>query len=172
LFGDGAGALIFRATDRDAGLRGVDVHTDGRYADLLHVPGGGFTTRPYWTSTMFDEQAYIPRMDGKELFKFAVTKLPESARALLAKQHVTTDQIDWFLAHQANERINEFIREKLKVPAHKMPMNIDRFGNTSAGTIPILIDEQTRAGKLKKGELNLLLALGAGIHWGCALVRW
>ncbi len=172
LFGDGAGALVFRATDRDAGLRGVDVHTDGRYANLLHVPGGGFTTRPYWSATMYEDQAYIPQMDGKELFKFAVTKLPESARALLDRQKVGVEQIDWFLAHQANQRINEFIREKLKVPAEKMPMNIDRFGNTSAATIPILIDEQTRAGKLKKGELNLMLALGAGIHWGCALVRW
>jgi 3-oxoacyl-[acyl-carrier-protein] synthase-3 len=121
---------------------------------------------------MYEEQAYIPRMDGKELFKFAVTKLPESARTLLERQKVTVDQIDWFLAHQANQRINEFIREKLKAPAEKMPMNIDRFGNTSAATIPILIDEQTRAGNLKRGELNLFLALGAGIHWGCALVRW
>jgi 3-oxoacyl-[acyl-carrier-protein] synthase III len=172
LFGDGAGALIFRATDRDAGLKGIDLHTDGRYADLLHVPGGGFTTRPYWTETMFAEQAYIPQMDGKELFKFAVTKLPESAHALLAKHDVKVGDIDWFLAHQANQRINEFIRDKLRVPSEKMPMNIDRFGNTSAATIPILIDEQTRAGHLKRGELNLLLALGAGIHWGCALVRW
>jgi 3-oxoacyl-[acyl-carrier-protein] synthase III len=116
--------------------------------------------------------AHIPRMDGKELFKFAVTKLPECARALCVESKVTIDQIDWFLAHQANQRINEFVRQKLGVPAEKMPMNIDRFGNTSAGTIPILIDEQTRAGKLKKGELNMMLALGAGLHWGCALVRW
>jgi 3-oxoacyl-[acyl-carrier-protein] synthase-3 len=172
LFGDGAGALIFRATDRDAGLLGVDIHTDGRYAELLHVPGGGFRTRPYWKANMFDEQAYVPLMDGKELFKFAITKLPQSAHALLGRHGLTVDDIDWFLAHQANQRINQAIRERLKVPSEKMPMNIDRFGNTSAGTIPILIDEQTRAGKLKKGELNLFLALGAGIHWGCALVRW
>jgi 3-oxoacyl-[acyl-carrier-protein] synthase III len=172
LFGDGAGALIFRATDRDAGLRGLKVHTDGAHADMLYVPGGGFRTRPYWSASMFDEQAHIPRMDGKELFKFAVTRLPECARALCEEQKVAIEDIDWFLAHQANQRINEFIREKLKVPAEKMPMNIDRFGNTSAGTIPILIDEQTRAGNLKRGELNLVLALGAGIHWGCALVRW
>ena len=80
--------------------------------------------------------------------------------------------IDWFLAHQANLRINEYIREQLGVPAEKMPMNIARYGNTSAGTLPILIDENTRSGNLKKGELNMMLALGAGIHWGCALVRW
>jgi 3-oxoacyl-[acyl-carrier-protein] synthase-3 len=172
LFGDGAGALIFRATDRDAGLRGLKIYTDGRAAKLLYVPGGGFRTRPYWKKDHFDEQAHIPRMDGKELFRFAVTKLPEAARALLAEQRVTIDQIDWFLAHQANQRINDYVRKDLGVPVAKMPMNIDRFGNTSAATIPILVDEQTRAGKLKKGELNMMLALGAGIHWGCALVRW
>lgn len=172
LFGDGAGALIFRATDRDAGLRGLKIHSDGRFAKSLYVPGGGFRTRPYWKSEHFEEEAYIPRMDGKELFKFAVTKLPKTARELAQQENVTLDQIDWFLAHQANQRINEYVRGQLGVPSEKMPMNIDRFGNTSAGTLPILIDEQTRAGKLKRGELNMLLALGAGIHWGCALVRW
>jgi 3-oxoacyl-[acyl-carrier-protein] synthase-3 len=172
LFGDGAGALIFRATDRDAGLRGMKIHTDGRGAELLYVPGGGFRTRPYWKKDHFDEQAHIPRMDGRELFKFAVTKLPQAARALCKEKNVELGDIDWFLAHQANQRINEYVREHLGVPSEKMPMNIDRFGNTSAGTLPILIDEQTRAGKLQKGELNMMLALGAGIHWGCALVRW
>jgi 3-oxoacyl-[acyl-carrier-protein] synthase-3 len=172
LFGDGAGAMIFRATDRDAGLVASKVHTDGRYAETLFVPGGGFRTRPYWKASHFDEQAHIPRMDGRELFKFAVTKLPETARALLAESKTPIEKVDWFLAHQANSRINKYVREQLGVPEAKMPMNIERFGNTSAGTIPILIDECTRDGKLKKGELNMLLALGAGIHWGCALVRW
>lgn len=172
LFGDAAGALVFRKTDRDAGLVSLKVHTDGRYAETLYVPGGGFRTRPYWKATHFDEQAHIPRMDGRELFRFAVTKLPQTARALCDQTNTKIGDIDWFLAHQANARINNYIRENLGVPEAKMPMNIDRFGNTSAGTLPILIDEQTRAGNLKKGELNMLLALGAGIHWGCALVRW
>ena len=172
LFGDGAGALVFRATDRDAGLVASKVHTDGRFAETLYVPGGGFRTRPYWKAKHWDEQAHIPRMDGRELFKFAVTKLPQTARELCEEAKVPLDKIDWFLAHQANYRINKYVREHLGVPEEKMPMNIDRFGNTSAGTIPILIDECTREGKLKKGELNMLLALGAGIHWGCALVRW
>ncbi len=172
LFGDGAGALIFRKTDRDAGLRGIKLHTDGRAAKLLYVEGGGFRTRPYWKPNHYDDQEHIPKMDGRELFKFAVTKLPESARALCAETKTSIGDIDWFLAHQANQRINEYVRQQLGVPAAKMPMNIDRFGNTSAGTLPILIDEQTRAGNLKRGELDMFLALGAGIHWGCALVRW
>jgi 3-oxoacyl-[acyl-carrier-protein] synthase-3 len=111
-------------------------------------------------------------MDGRELFKFAVTKLPETARALCDETHTPLESIDWFLAHQANARINEYVREQLDVPLSKLPSNIDRFGNTSAGTLPILIDEETRAGRLKHGDLCMLLALGAGVHWGCALVRW
>ncbi len=172
LFGDGAGALVFRATDRDAGLVASKVHTDGRFAETLFVPGGGFRRRPYWSAKDWDEQAHIPRMEGRELFKFAVTKLPQTARELCAEANIPLEKIDWFLAHQANYRINKYIREGLGVPEEKMPMNIDRFGNTSAGTIPILIDECVREGKLKKGELNMVLALGAGIHWGCAIVRW
>jgi 3-oxoacyl-[acyl-carrier-protein] synthase-3 len=172
LFGDGAGALVFRATDRDAGLKALKLHTDGGAAKLLYVEGGGFRTRPYWKRDDFDDQKYIPTMDGRELFKFAVTKLPESIRALLAQERVAVEAVDWFLAHQANARINDYVREQLGVPAHKLPSNIENFGNTSAGTLPILIDEQMRAGTLKHGDLCMLLALGAGVHWGCALVRW
>jgi 3-oxoacyl-[acyl-carrier-protein] synthase-3 len=172
LFGDGAGALVFRATERDAGLRGMKLHTDGGAAKLLYVEGGGFRSRPYWKHTDYDEQRYIPTMDGRELFKFAVTKLPEAARAVCAETKTPIEKIDWFLAHQANSRINDYVREQLDVPAAKLPSNIERFGNTSAGTLPILIDEQMRAGNLKHGDLCMLLALGAGVHWGCALVRW
>lgn len=172
LFGDGAGAVIFRATDREAGLHGLKLHTDGRFAELLHVPGGGFRTRPYWKSDSFSEQKHIPKMDGRELFKFAVTRLPKAARALLEQTGESVATIDWFLAHQANSRINDHIRDELGIPASKMPSNIDRFGNTSAATLPILIDELSRAGTLKRGDLTMMLALGAGVHWGCALVRW
>jgi 3-oxoacyl-[acyl-carrier-protein] synthase-3 len=172
LFGDGAGALLFRATDRDAGLRAMKLHTDGGAAKLLYVEAGGFRTRPYWKHNDFDEQKYIPTMDGRELFKFAVTKLPETARALCEQTKTRLDDIDWFLAHQANARINDYVRQQLGVPPAKLPSNIERFGNTSAGTLPILIDEQMRGGQLKHGDLCMLLALGAGVHWGCALVRW
>ena len=172
LFGDGAGALVFRKTDREAGLVGIKVHSDGRYAETLHVPGGGFRVRPYWSKTAFEEEAHIPRMNGKELFKFAVTRLPAVVRALCAETNTPLEAFDWVLAHQANERINENVRQELGIPSEKMPMNIERFGNTSAGTLPILIDELTRTGKLQKGNLNLMLALGAGIHWGSAIMKW
>lgn len=172
LFGDGAGALVFRATDRKAGLRGLTIRSDGRYAELLYVPGGSFRHRPYWKTDSYDTLAWVPKMAGRDLFRFAVTKLPETAREVAKTQKVELDEIDWFLAHQANQRINEYIREQLEVPRERMPMNIDRFGNTSAATLPILIDEETRAGRLKPGQLAMVLALGAGIHWGCALVDW
>jgi 3-oxoacyl-[acyl-carrier-protein] synthase III len=171
LFGDGAGALIFRKTDRDAGLLHTKLHSDGRQAELLYVPGGGFRTRPYWQPNAYEQQSYIPRMDGRELFKFAVTKLPTCARELCAEAGVALGDIDVFLAHQANLRINEYIRKDLGAPREKMPMNIDRFGNTSAATIPILIDEEWRAGRLKRGQLAMMLALGAGLHWGTCLLR-
>jgi 3-oxoacyl-[acyl-carrier-protein] synthase-3 len=171
LFGDGAGALVLRATDRGAGLVAMDLHSDGRFAKLLHVEGGGFRRRPYWTGAMFEREEHIPHMDGRELFRFAVTKLPESARALASRTNTDLTAIDWFLAHQANERINQHIRKELGVPPEKMPMNIARFGNTSAATLPILIDELTRAKKLAQGELAMVLALGAGVHWGTALLR-
>jgi 3-oxoacyl-[acyl-carrier-protein] synthase-3 len=171
LFGDGAGALVFRATDRPAGLVGMRLHSDGGHAEALHVPGGGFRARPYWTPEMVNADLHIPRMDGRELFKFAVTKLPQCARELCTSAGVDLGSIDLFLAHQANLRINEHIRETLGVPPEKMPMNIDRFGNTSAGTIPILVDELRRANTLKQGQLAMVLALGAGVHWGSALVR-
>ena len=172
LFGDGAGAMIFRATDREAGLCGLNLFTDGNFAKLLHVPGGGFRTRPYWKPEAFQAQEHVPRMDGRELFKFAVTRLPKAARALLEETGQNVDTIDWFLAHQANSRINDHIRDELGIPVAKMPSNIDRFGNTSAATLPILIDELSRAGTLKRGDLAMMLALGAGVHWGCAMVRW
>ena len=100
----------------------MKLHTDGGAAKLLYVEGGGFRTRPYWKHTDFDEQKYIPTMDGRELFKFAVTKLPESARALCAETKTPIDSIDWFLAHQANARINDYVREQLGVPAEKLPV--------------------------------------------------
>jgi 3-oxoacyl-[acyl-carrier-protein] synthase III len=133
------------------------------------VPGGGFRSRPYWKQTSFEEDAHIPRMDGRELFKFAVTKLPATARELCASQGLALEEIDVFLAHQANGRINEHIRKDLGVPVEKLPSNIERFGNTSGATVPILIDEEMRAGRVKKGQLAMVLALGTGVHWGCAL---
>jgi 3-oxoacyl-[acyl-carrier-protein] synthase-3 len=110
-------------------------------------------------------------MKGKDLFKSAVTLLPRAVREVCDKAGVTLDQIDWFIAHQANDRINASVRQSLGVPEAKVPSNIARYGNTSAGTIPILVDEMRRDGRLKEGQLLCFLALGAGLNWGAALMR-
>jgi 3-oxoacyl-[acyl-carrier-protein] synthase-3 len=113
----------------------------------------------------------VPTMKGKELFKSAVTLLPRVVRELCKKHDVTLEEVDWFVAHQANDRINASVRQNLGVPESKVPSNIARYGNTSAGTIPILFDELSRGGQVKKGDLVCFLALGAGLNWGAALMR-
>jgi len=172
LFGDGAGALIMRKSDQPGhGLLGALTKSDGRYAKQIYIDGGGFTRRPHLTPEMFDKELHIPRMEGRDLFKNAVTKLPEVVREVCARHDVSLDDVDWFLAHQANDRINGAVRDALNLPPEKVPSNIARYGNTSGATIPILVDELWRAGKLQKGQLICFLALGAGLHWGAALLR-
>jgi 3-oxoacyl-[acyl-carrier-protein] synthase-3 len=169
LFGDGAGALVLRKSEvAGHGLMAVVTHSDGRVMDQVWIPGGMFTRRHYWTAA---PDSHIPTMKGKELFKSAVTLLPKAVHEVCDKARVKLDEIDWFVAHQANDRINASVRQSLGVPEEKVPSNIARYGNTSAGTIPILLDEMIRDGRLKKGQLICYLALGAGLNWGTALMR-
>ena len=172
VFGDGAGALVLEQSKVDGhGFLGAVLHTDGELAKQIYIEGGGFRRRPYWTPEMFDNEWHIPRMEGRDLFKNAVTKLPKVVRAVCDAHDVTLDQIDLFIAHQANDRINNAVRDALKAPPDKVPSNIARYGNTSGATIPILLDELRRDGRLKSGQLLCFLALGAGLHWGAALMR-
>lgn len=169
LFGDGAGVLVMRKSAHPGGgLLAAVNHSDGRGADQIWVPGGMFTQRHYWNAST---DSHVPTMKGKELFKSAVTLLPKVVREVCAKARVSLDEIDWFVAHQANDRINASVREQLGVPPEKVPSNIARYGNTSAGTIPILVDEMRRDGRLREGQLVCFLALGAGLNWGAALMR-
>jgi 3-oxoacyl-[acyl-carrier-protein] synthase-3 len=172
IFGDGAGALVLRRSRKaHHGYIGALLHTDGRHAEHIFIHAGGFRRRPYISEDMIRKEEHIPRMDGKDLFKKAVTKLPAVARELCKRHHVQLDEIDWFIAHQANDRINSSVTEALQVDPNKVPSNIERYGNTSGATIPILMDELLRDGKLKEGDLLCFLALGAGLHWGAALMR-
>lgn len=169
LFGDGAGALVVRKSPREGhGFLAAANHSDGRIADQIWIPGGMFTKRHYWDAVA---DSHLPTMKGKDLFKSAVTLLPKAVREVCEKAGVTLDQIDWFIAHQANDRINASVRHSLGVPEEKVPSNIANYGNTSAGTIPILVDEMRRDGRLKEGHLVCFLALGAGLNWGAALMR-
>jgi len=171
IFGDGAGALVVeRSEEPNVGVLAIDLQTDGRYAQLLCIPAG-FRDHPYVSEEALAREAAYIHMDGREVFKHAVTKLPRSVQALCDRSKVGLEEIDWFIAHQANQRINEAVCQRLGVPIEKMPSNIDRYGNTSGATIPILMDEMRRDGRLKPGQLVCLLALGAGFHWGSMLLR-
>lgn len=172
LFGDGAGALVLRPHPKPGhGLIGVRVRSDGHGAHQLYVEAGGFRRRPYLQPWMLEEDLHVPRMEGRELFRAAVTRLPALVRELCAAHDVALEQIDWFIAHQANDRINAAVREALGVPEERVPSNIARYGNTSSATIPILVDELRRDGVLREDQLVCFLALGAGLHWGAALMR-
>lgn len=171
IFGDGAGALVLEGDPEGrSGLLSLDVHSDGTLTDELLIHAG-FRKRPYIGSADVEQDWLIPRMQGREVFKHAVSKLPTSIKTACRKADVSLEDIDWFIGHQANERINALVRERLGVPAEKVPSNIAQYGNTSAGTIPILVDEMRRDGRLRQGQLVCLFALGAGLHWGASVVR-
>jgi 3-oxoacyl-[acyl-carrier-protein] synthase-3 len=171
IFGDGAGALVVERSEApEVGVIAIDLQADGRYAPLLCIPTG-FRDRPYLPPNALDDDRALLHMDGREVFKHAIVKLPRTVEAVCRRADVDIRNVDWFVAHQANQRINEAVCERLGVPLEKMPSNIDRLGNTSGATIPILIDEMRRDGRLRTGQLVCLLALGAGFHWGSVLLR-
>lgn len=172
IFGDGAGALVVRdAKTEGRGLIDVEVHTDGDDAEHIYIHGGGFRRRPYWTPQMFEDEEHIPSMEGRDLFKTAVTKLPEVVRSVCERNGVALEDVDWFVAHQANDRINRAVVQSLGVDPQRVPSNIARYGNTSGATVPILLDEMREDGRAKEGQLVCVLALGSGLHWGAALLR-
>jgi len=170
LFGDGAAAMVLRDAP-ERGFLGAELHTDGRLFDRIYIPSGGFRSRPYFTPEMFEREEHIPRMQGRDLFKVAVTELSRVVKSLCAKCDVTLDDVDWFIAHQANDRINNAVRQALGAPPEKVPSNIARYGNTSAATIGLLTDELRRDGKVKEGDLVCFFALGSGLNWGAVLMR-
>lgn len=171
IFGDGAGALVLEKSDEPSkGMLSCNVQSDGSLNDELLIPMG-FRTRPYATGAALKEELMIPRMDGREVFRNAVSKLPIAVRQACADANLELDEIDWFVGHQANDRINNLVRERLKVPPDKVPSNIAKIGNTSSATIPILVDEMRRDGRLKPNQLVCFFALGAGLHWGATVVR-
>jgi 3-oxoacyl-[acyl-carrier-protein] synthase-3 len=171
IFGDGAGAIVVeRSEESGYGVLAVDLQADGRYAELLCIPAG-FRRHPYVSAQALADEQTLIHMDGRDVFKHAVTKLPRSVDAVCKRAGISPSEVDWFIAHQANQRINEAVCDRLGLPIERMPSNIDRFGNTSGATIPILLDEMRRDGRLRPGQLVCLLALGAGFHWGSMLLR-
>ena len=171
LFGDAGGAAVLRASEGDKGLLGFSVHSDGAGFESLYVPACGFARRPYVTESDLREGRHIPEMNGKHVFKLAVTRMPEVVREVCAANGVKVADIDLLIAHQANLRINEMVQRTLELPDSRVFNNIQRYGNTTAATIPIALDEARKAGRVKDGDLVCFVGLGAGFHWGAALMR-
>jgi 3-oxoacyl-[acyl-carrier-protein] synthase-3 len=171
LFGDAGGAVVLEGTqEADRGLIDCELHADGSYAEKLYVPSG-FAFRPYVTEAMIREGRHIPEMDGRQVFRMAVTKMPEVVRSILKKNGLSLDDVKLLIAHQANLRINEAVQQQLGLPSERVYNNIQRYGNTTAATIPIAYDECRKAGRIQKGDLVCFVGLGAGFHWGAALMR-
>lgn len=171
LFGDGAGAAVIgRSEVPGFGLLGTRLGAFGESVDLLCIPAGGSRT-PATAATVAAGDHCI-RMKGKEVFKLAVRAMEEAARDILEQHALTADHIDCVIPHQANLRIIEAIAQYLELPLDRFFINVDRYGNTSAASIPLALDEARRAGRIKPGDLTLLVAFGAGLTYGSALIRW
>jgi len=173
LFGDGAGAMVLEANESGdgRGLLGFAMYTDGNHWNKLYVPGGGCKSRPYFTPEMFETGATIPIVEGRQVFRLATQLMPEAVREVLGRQGRTLADVDLLLMHQANLRINEAVQKVLEMPDEKVFNDIDRYGNTTAATLPIVFHEACAAGKVKPGSLVAFSALGAGLHWGAGLAR-
>lgn len=172
LFGDAGAAVVLERSDEETerGLIDFELHTDGSNYNKLYVPSG-MAHRPYVSPEMLKRLDHVPYMDGKQVFRMAVTKMPEVARSLLGRHGLTISDVKMFIFHQANLRINEAVQQALGIPPERIYNNIQRYGNTTAATIPIAYDECRRSGKIKQGDLLCFVGLGAGFHWGAALLR-
>jgi 3-oxoacyl-[acyl-carrier-protein] synthase-3 len=163
LFGDGAGAVVLEASDVP-GILATDIHADGKYSDILcvpgHVSGGAILGDP------------VLKMDGQAVFKLAVGVLEETARASLNKAGLTDADIDWLIPHQANIRIMQSTARKLKMPMDKVIVTVDQHGNTSAASIPLALDHGVRSGKITKGQTLMLEGVGGGFTWGSVLLKY
>jgi 3-oxoacyl-[acyl-carrier-protein] synthase-3 len=175
LFGDAAGAMVFRAADAaEADGRGIltsALYGDGNHREILYVPGGGSARRPFVSCEMIQAAETVPRMDGKAVFKLAVTRMPEVTVEVLKRCGYTTADLDLVIMHQANLRINEKAQQILGLPNEKVFNNIQRYGNTTSATLPLAFHEARQAGLAPEGSLVAFTALGAGLHWGAVLMR-
>ncbi len=171
IFGDGAGAVLLEpAQDGDLGLIDHVAQIEGMGGQFLYMPGGG-SLNPATHETIDQKMHYI-HQDGKNVFKYAVKKMAEMTERILAKNNLTGKDVDCFIAHQANLRIITATAERLGMPMEKVIVNIDRYGNTTAGTIPLAMQTAIEEGKLKKGDMVLIAAVGAGFTSGATLLRW
>ncbi|MBN1880534.1 MAG: ketoacyl-ACP synthase III [Deltaproteobacteria bacterium] len=173
LFGDGAGAVILGPSeDEDRGILSTHLHADGKGFKELWVEFPASRRMPREIHQALDDGRQWPRMNGTRVFKNAVVRLPEVITEALDANGYTVEDIDHLVPHQANMRINQFVGHKMKIPNEKIWHNIQRYGNTTAATIPICLDEMIEQDKLKEGDVVVIAAFGAGYTWGSVLIRW
>ncbi len=170
LFGDGAGAVVLGPATNGRGILSSHLHSDGSLWDLICVPGGGSRIPP--SEKMLAEGLQYLKMRGNETFKVAVRTMEEVAREALTANQLSIDDLDLYVPHQANVRILKAVASRLSLPMDKVVMNMDRYGNTSAASIPIALDEAVRAGRVREDSLVLLEAFGSGLTWAASLIRW
>lgn len=170
LFGDGAGAAVLRPASGERGILAAVLGADGSLADLLHIPAGGSTEPP--SEAVVREKRHLLRMAGREVFKVAVRRMAQACREALAQAGVGAESVRLLIPHQANLRIITATAEEAGVPMERVMVNVDRYGNTSAGSIPLALAEAEAQGRLRPGDLVLLVSFGAGFTWGAVLLRW
>lgn len=172
LFGDGAGAVVLAHSngDRDGEILATQIYSDGDLWELLYVPGGG--SRIPSSYQMLDKGLQYIKMQGNEVFKYAIRTMADAARKIMKSKKITSEEIDWFIPHQANIRIMEEVAKRLEIPMEKVIVTVHKYGNTSAASIPTALDEAIRSGKVQRGDLILTNSFGAGFTWGAALFRY
>jgi len=173
LFGDGAGAVILGPTEDPArGILSTHLHADGRFAEMLWCESDSSARSPRISREDLDAGRQFPLMQGREVFKHAVTRMPETVRQALHANGLEAADVDLLIAHQANLRINQMVAKQLGLREDQVYNNIERFGNTTAATIPIALDECVRGGRLERGDVLVLTGFGSGFTWGSAVMRW
>ena len=170
LFGDGAGAVLLRATEGPTGVLATLLGSDGSGAEFLQIPAGG-SARPACHTTVEDGQHYL-RMDGRQVFRFAARAMPDAIRRVTRKAGLALDDVSLIVPHQANMRIIDAAAKRLKLPAERFAVNLQEYGNTSAGSVPIAMCEALEQGRIKPGENIVFVAFGAGLTWAAAAVKW
>jgi 3-oxoacyl-[acyl-carrier-protein] synthase-3 len=170
LFGDGAGAVVLAPSSEGRGILSSTMRSDGGHAQLLYNAGGGSLHPP--TVENLEKKLFAIRMEGREVFRHAVTSMSDALKQVLSEAELTLDQIDLVIPHQANLRIIEAVGKRCAIPAEKVYVNVERFGNTSAGSIPIAIDEARRAGRIHAGSTVAFVTFGAGFTWAAAIIRF
>ncbi|MEW6557599.1 MAG: beta-ketoacyl-ACP synthase III [Elusimicrobiota bacterium] len=169
LLGDGAGAVVLKKTDSSSDILSTYLGADGNLGDLLYIPGGG--SRNPATHKTVDDRLHFMKMEGNKLFKIAVRAMADSARKAIELAGITCDDVKLIIPHQANVRIVEAVAKQLNVPMEKVFLNIQKYGNTSAATTPIALEEAIYEGKVKKGDIVVLVAFGGGLTWGATVIK-